>query len=170
MKRILLCLLAALLCLSLAGCGERGDTSRVRIDRGASETLDKDETCIRVDAPPAGFPYYQFILPDEEWRDREKRLSQPCELRFAKGEDGAVSATLVAIAENWEGESLKPVLTAEEIALDGPLALPGLLKEKTPRQLPVVLVFAPSDLTWGDLAPWLGPIVADYPGIRLFLD
>ena len=134
------------------------------------QTLDKDGTGIRVDAPPAGFPYYQFILPDEAWRDREKRLSQPCELRFAKGEDGAVSATLVAIAENWEGESLKPVLTAEEIALDGPLALPGLLKEKTPRQLPVVLVFAPSDLAWGDLAPWLGPIVADYPGIRLFLD
>lgn len=134
------------------------------------QTLDKDETGIRVDAPPTGFPYYQFILPNEEWRDREKRLSQPCELRFAKGEDGAVSATLVAIAENWEGESLKPTLVPEEIPLDGPLALPGLLKEKTPRQLPVVLVFAPSDLTWDDLAPWLGPIVADYPGIRLFLD
>lgn len=134
------------------------------------QTLDKDETGIRVDAPPTGFPYYQFILPNEEWRDREKRLSQPCELRFAKAEDGAVSATLVAIAENWEGESLKPTLVPEEIPLDGPLALPGLLKEKTPRQLPVVLVFAPSDLTWDDLAPWLGPIVADYPGIRLFLD
>lgn len=134
------------------------------------QSLDKDETGIRVDAPPAGFPYYQFILPNEEWRDREKRLSQPCELRFAKAEDGAVSATLVAIAENWEGESLKPTLVPEEIPLDGPLALPGLLKEKTPRQLPVVLVFAPSDLTWDDLAPWLGPIVADYPGIRLFLD
>ena len=81
-----------------------------------------------------------------------------------------VSATLVAIAENWEGESLKPTLVPEEIPLDGPLALPGLLKEKTPRQLPVVLVFAPSGLAWGDLAPWLGPILADYPGIRLFLD
>ena len=134
------------------------------------QTLDKDETGIRVDAPPAGFPYYQFILPNEEWRDREKRLSQPCELRFAKAEDGAVSATLVAISENWEGESLKPALSAEEIALDGPLALPGPLKEMTPRQLPVLLVFAPSDLAWSDLAPWLEPILADYPGIRLFLD
>ena len=134
------------------------------------QSLDKDDTGIRVDAPPAGFPYYQFILPDEEWRDREKRLSQPCELRFAKAEDGAVSATLVAISENWEGESLKPTLVAEEIPLSSPDALPALLKEKTPRQLPVVLVFAPSDLAWSDLAPWLGPIVADYPGIRLFLD
>lgn len=134
------------------------------------QTLDKDETGIRVDAPPAGFPYYQFILPDEEWRDREKRLSQPCELRFAKAEDGTVSATLVAISENWEGESLKPVLSDEAMALAGPGALLGPLKEKTPRQLPVVLVFAPSDLTWGDLAPWLEPILPDYPGIRLFLD
>lgn len=134
------------------------------------QSLDKDDTGVRVDAPPAGFPYYQFILPDEEWRDREKRLSQPCELRFAKGEDGAVAATLVAIAENWEGEALKPTLVPEELPLDGPLALPGLLKEKTPRQLPVVLVFAPSDLTWGEVAPWLSPILADCPGIRLFLD
>ena len=148
------------------------DTTLAALKNAATllQTLDKDETGIRVDAPPAGFPYYQFILPNEEWRDREKRLSQPCELRFAKGEDGAVSATLVAIAENWEGESLKPTLVPEEIPLDGPLALPGLLKEKTPRQLPVILVFAPSDLAWSDLAPWLGPIVADYPGIRLFLD
>ena len=134
------------------------------------QTLDKDETGIRVDAPPAGFPYYQFILPDEEWRDREKRLSQPCELRFAKGEDGTVAATLVAIAENWEGESLKPTLVPEEIPLPSPDALPALLKEKTPRQLPVILVFAPSDITWSDLAPWLSPVLADYPGIRMFLD
>ncbi|MBQ9726291.1 MAG: hypothetical protein IJV65_02160 [Kiritimatiellae bacterium] len=134
------------------------------------QTLDKDETGIRVDAPPAGFPYYQFILPDEEWRDREKRLSQPCELRFAKTEDGAVRATLVAIAEIWDGESLKPTLVPEEIPLASPADLPALLEEKTPRQLPVVLVFAPSSLAWSELAPWLEPVLAGYPGIRLFLD
>lgn len=50
MKRILLCLLAALLCLSLAGCGAKGDTSSVRIVRGASETLEKDEIRGAMDA------------------------------------------------------------------------------------------------------------------------
>ena len=55
MKRLLLWLLAALLCLSLAGCGERGDTSRVRIDRGASETLDKDEIRAAMDAAMDAF-------------------------------------------------------------------------------------------------------------------
>ena len=50
MKRILLWLLAALLCLSLAGCGGGGDTSSVRIDRGASETLEKDEIRAAMDA------------------------------------------------------------------------------------------------------------------------
>lgn len=148
------------------------DTTLAALKNAATllQSLDKDDTGVRVDAPPAGFPYYQFILPDEEWRDRDARLSQPCELRFAKGDDGAVAATLVAISESWEGESLKPVLTPEEIPLASPDALPALLKDKTPRKLPVVLVFAPSGLTWGDLAPWLSPVLADYPGIRLFLD
>ena len=50
MKRILLCLLAALLCLSLAGCGAKGDTSSVRIVRGASETLEEDEIRAAMDA------------------------------------------------------------------------------------------------------------------------
>ena len=50
MKRIILCLLAALLCLSLAGCGAKGDTSSVRIVRGASETLEKDEIRAAMDA------------------------------------------------------------------------------------------------------------------------
>ena len=50
MKRLLLLLLAALLCLSLAGCGAKGDTSSVRIVRGASETLEKDEIRAAMDA------------------------------------------------------------------------------------------------------------------------
>ena len=50
MKRLLLCMLAALLCLSLTGCGAKGDTSSVRIVRGASETLEKDEIRAAMDA------------------------------------------------------------------------------------------------------------------------
>ena len=50
MKRILLWLLAALLCLSLAGCGAKGDTSSVRVDQSASETLEKDEIRAAMDA------------------------------------------------------------------------------------------------------------------------
>ena len=50
MKRLLLWLLAALLCLSLAGCGAKGDTSSVRIVRGASETLESDEVRAAMDA------------------------------------------------------------------------------------------------------------------------
>ena len=61
MKRILLWLLAALLCLSLAGCGGGGDTSSVRIDRGASETLEKDEIRAAMDA---AMTYFQKHCAD----------------------------------------------------------------------------------------------------------
>ncbi|MBQ6402888.1 MAG: hypothetical protein IJI27_03190 [Oscillospiraceae bacterium] len=55
MKRILLCLLAALLCLSLAGCAAKGDTSSVRIVRGTSETLEKEEIRAAMDAAMDAF-------------------------------------------------------------------------------------------------------------------
>lgn len=55
MKRLLLWLLAALLCLSLAGCGGGGDTSSVRLDRGASETLEPDEIRAAMDAAMDAF-------------------------------------------------------------------------------------------------------------------
>ena len=55
MKRIILCLLAALLCLSLAGCGAKGDTSLVRLDRGVSETLEQEEIRAAMDAAMTAF-------------------------------------------------------------------------------------------------------------------
>ena len=55
MKRILLWLLAALLCLSLAGCGEKGDTSSVRVDRSASELLEPDAVRAAMDAAMDAF-------------------------------------------------------------------------------------------------------------------
>ena len=42
-------------------------------------------TGVRIDAPPPGFPFCKAFLPRDEWRDRAKRFSQPCELRFPGG-------------------------------------------------------------------------------------
>lgn len=55
MKRLITLLLAVLLCLSLAGCGGKGDTSRVRLDQGASETLERGDVRAAMDAAMAHF-------------------------------------------------------------------------------------------------------------------
>ena len=55
MRRLLSLLLAALLVLSLAGCAARGDTSRVRLDQGVSETLPKEDVRAAMDAAMAAF-------------------------------------------------------------------------------------------------------------------
>ena len=145
----------------------------VRSAAGLLEKLENDEksTGVRVDAPPAGFPYYKSFLPLDEWRDRSKRYSQPCELVFlAGGEDGAPEVKLVRVDEKWEGESLVPEISTEEIPLASPDELPAKLAANSPRGLGALLVFAPSDLVWSAVSPWLDAVRDTHGTVRIFLD
>ena len=124
-------------------------------------------TGVRIDAPPPGFPYAKAFLPRDEWRDRAKRFSQPCELRFP---GGGAAPVLVRVDEKWDGESLEPELSTEEIPLSSPDGLPALLKANSPEGLRALLVFAPSDAAWGELAPWLDAARPTHPVVQVFLD
>ena len=55
MRRIITLILALLLCLPLAGCGGGGDTSRVRLDQGVSETMERSDVRAAMDAAMAHF-------------------------------------------------------------------------------------------------------------------
>ena len=132
--------------------------------------VDKEETGIRVDRPPEGFPFYQAFLPQDAWRDRAARFAQPCELRFARGEDGAASATLVSIAEIWKDDSLKPDLDAKEFPVAGPDDFRAKLAEKAPADMKALLVFVPGDLSYGELRPYLDAVRATHPLVQIFVD
>lgn len=132
--------------------------------------VDKEETGIRVDAPPAGFPYYQAFLPRDEWRDRAARYSQPCELRIARGEDGAAAATLVAIGEIWKDDALKPDLDVKEIPVASPEEFRAKLAEKAPDGISALLVFVPGALPYGELRPYLDAVRATHPLVQIFVD
>lgn len=127
----------------------------------------ESSTGVRIDAPPPGFPFCKAFLPRDEWRDRAKRFSQPCELRFP---GGGAAPSLVRVDEKWDGESLEPELSTEEIPLSSPDALPALLKANSPEGLRALLVFAPSDAAWGELAPWLDAARPTHPVVQIFLD
>ncbi len=120
---------------------------------------------IRIEPPMDGDPYYKAFLPQEDWRDRTKRFSQPCELRFAA--DG--SATLVAIQEIWKDDAIKPELKIEEIPGVTVETLPQLLKDKGPA-LPVLLVFAPGTLPYGQMKPFLNAVKETHANIHVFVD
>ena len=132
--------------------------------------VDTEETGIRVDAPPEGFPYYQAFLPRDEWRDRAARFSQPCELRLAKGEDGAVSATLVAIGEIWKDDEIKPDLDVKEFPVSDAADFRAKLAEKGPAGMKALLVFVPGAATYGDLRPYLDAVRATHPLVQIFVD
>ena len=135
------------------------------------QMLDADSGAgIRVVEPPAGFPFYQAFLPRDEWRDRARRFSQPCELRLSLDESGAASAVLDVITETWPDEALKPDLSVEEIPGVTPEALPGLLRAKAIPDLKAILVFVPSALKWSDLAPFLAACADTHPLVQIFVD
>lgn len=132
--------------------------------------VDTEETGIRVDEPPAGFPYYQAFLPRDEWRDRSARYSQPCELRLARAEDGSVAATLVAIGEIWKDDALKPDLDVKELPVAGPDEFRAALAEKGPAGMKALLVFVPGDLPYGALRPYLDAVRSTHPLVQIFVD
>jgi hypothetical protein len=132
--------------------------------------VDTEETGIRVDEPPEGFPCYQALLPRDEWRDRAARFSQPCELRIAKGDDGAAAATLVAIGEIWKDDALKPDLDVKEFPVADADDFRARLADKAPAGMKALLVFVPGDLRYGELRPYLDAVRSTHPLVQIFVD
>lgn len=132
--------------------------------------LDDAGQGIRIDAPPTGFPYAKAFLPRDEWRDRSKRFSQPCELRLADNEDGTQTATLVQITEEWKDEQIHPDLTVTEHPFAKPEDLPGLLEKYAPANLNVLLVFVPGTLPYGALRPYLNLSNKTHSLVQIFVD
>jgi hypothetical protein len=120
------------------------------------------ENGIRVEPPPEGQLYYKAYLPDDNWRDRAKRLSQPWELHVGKPESGRAvpPLRLVKTLEDWsDPASIEPRLTPVEHPLATFDELPAVL-EREGRGLPVLLVFAPGE----------APVGLFLQGIRRVLD
>ena len=137
--------------------------SKIRDYTKLLKLLDTD-TGIRVAPPAAEDPYYKAFDPRDDWRVRENRFAQPCELRFAA--DG--SATLVAIKEIWS-DDIKPELKITEIPNVTAAALPGLMKERD-NDLKVLLIFAPPALPYSAIRPFISAIKPTHQNIHVFTE
>lgn len=133
-------------------------------------TLDNEDG-LRLEPPREGQLFYKAFLPQDAWRNRKDRPTQPCELRFTAGTGGAVAATLLRIEEIWneKPDDWRPTLKLHETPLPGPDALPDALAA-TGVKLPVLLVFAPGGLKLGDVMPYLRTVEQTHPNQHVFLE
>jgi hypothetical protein len=120
---------------------------------------------IRIEAAPAGNLYYRAFFPKDEWRDRTKRLGRPWELHLVE-KSKSVAGTLILPADEiddngGQGDLKWTVGTAEEAA--------KILAEKSGRFSQVVYIFAPGNMTYGQLMAFIGPAMKTNPMMYVFL-
>jgi hypothetical protein len=135
------------------------------------------EKGIRIDPPPAGQFYYRAFTPDPELLDREARLFQPWELALAE-KDGQVSGKLRLIDSVWKSGASKSELKITELPVAGAQELRKELdaeaertrKADTRDKPPVIMVFAPSRLTCGQLTKFMGPALPTHRLVHVYVD
>ena len=127
------------------------------------------EKGIRVEPPEPGTLYYKAFLPNDGYKDRSRRPSQPLEL-YLELADGKTTATLVQIDQLWRDDIVYPDLRIQPHPLKGPGELAGTLKALK-SEMPVMLIFAAEDLMLSQLMDFMTPaIVKDFPTVHVFLD
>jgi hypothetical protein len=131
------------------------------------QTLDR-ETGIRVEAPPPGQLYYRAFFPDEQWRDRTKRLGRPWELHTKVGNaNGSLSATLILPADDIDNNGGKGDL---KFIMNSPEELAATLKDKSDRWSQTVYIFATPDIKYSALLDFIRPSMKTHPGVYIFIE
>ena len=120
---------------------------------------------IRMDAPPTGQLYYRAFIPNPSYLDRDSRPGHPWELRLRKTDQG-ITGKLTRCEFVWKEEAKNsPDVGATDYEAASPAALREIIvksaeeqkaKEKQPN-IPVILVIAPSDMTFGAIMEFLAP-------------
>ncbi len=123
---------------------------------------------INVEPPLSHHLYYRAFIPNERFRNRTERISQPWELLLKK-ESSAVSGTLVQIEQIWQNDKMDPDLNFKEYTVASPSLLRDKLKEIGPGS-PAVFVFANGDLSHGELLDFISPVTNTHPMIHVFLN
>ena len=135
------------------------------------------ERGIRIEPPPSGQLYYRAFTPDREFLDRDARMFHPWELALSD-EAGAVAGRLLGFNSVYTNGSSQAKLELTELKISSPLALrkafdAAAAAPAKPGQIsrpPVIMVFAPSTLKYGQLLQFLGPVLPTHKTVHVYLD
>jgi len=153
------------------------------VDLGQAQALARilssidSEKGIRIDPPPAGQIYYRAFTPDQQLLDREARLYHPWELSLAEN-DGQIAGKLLLIDSVWKQGAAASELEITELPVSGPQNLRRELDAEIERakkagkraKAPAILVFAPSNLQYGQLTKFLGSVLPTHKMVHVYLD
>jgi len=107
---------------------------------------------IRIGPPVADQLYFETFAPNESFRDRMQRPSQPFELHLKKG-----GAELIDITEKWIKGILDPELDLKTIAVESPDQLPALIKA-SPNERETLFVYAEPTMSHADIMAYITPV------------
>lgn len=132
---------------------------------------------VRIMPPLAGQLYYRAFVPSPDWAKPSGRPTQPWELHFEDGKEGALSVELV-LHENVEEEGKEPQFSRKSQKVASPQDLRSkLIADALQRelaggpQLPaVILVFSKPDLAYQTLLEYIGPVLDLYRTIYVFTE
>ena len=127
-----------------------------------------EHPAVRIEPPPAGQLYYRALAPDPSLRNRAERPSQPWEIRFEIGE-GSRAAVLIKVEPTRDLITDAPTYHETRRRAGSPTALRAALDEWGPG-LPVLVVFAPPAMTFGELLEWIAPLQTTHPVVHVFAD
>ena len=122
---------------------------------------------LQMEPPQPGDLFYRAFLPVEAHRDRANRPSQALELHLDRTDDGLTGRVVEIEDQRRRREDpFDPDIT--EHKAETPEALEAVL-DTIQHRLPVLLVFAPADLSYGAVMEWVRPVLDSHPMIHLFL-
>ena len=108
---------------------------------------------LRIEPSPTGHLFWRAFFPQEEWRDASVRLGEPWELHVRSD---ATTGKVVSLLRKFTYDDDQK-LSTRDFPVTGPAELAKLLKEETGRWTDGVFVFAPADLSYGQLMSLIRP-------------
>jgi hypothetical protein len=122
---------------------------------------------VRIEPPPDGHLYHRAFAPNPDFRARETRPAQPCELHLRRAAGGGIEGRLLRIDRVSDPEAGTATFTETAHPASTPEEARDNLLAHGPR-LPVLLVFADAATTYGELRAFLRPIRTTHSVVYVF--
>ena len=132
---------------------------------------------IHIDPGPMDRLYYRAFVPNPDWSEHKNRFTQAWEVHISS-DKGKLASKMVFYQPEWKDGSIDPVYWRTEFDTPSGEDVRARLDkdtqeraEKEQRQPPpVLLVYAPGDVLYGDLLKYLAPAMKTHSLVHLFLD